>query len=489
MSNHKYSKGIDGFWEKYRALLSSKEYAAFEKYQQQSLRKTIRINTLLEFSSDKGGGGGLNFIDKNYPKWQLTPHIFADHVYAIDRDDTSQPLGCSIAHQTGIFYIQEASSALPPRILDPSPDDIVLDLCSAPGSKTTQLSSMMAGEGLIVANELSASRSKALVTNITKCGVLNSIVTNFDGVKLCELLPATFDKILVDAPCSGEGTYRKDRKALEYWTQEKSEQLAKIQKQLLLAAWKALKVGGEIVYATCTLAPEENEIVVAWLQQKIGNGLEIIDISVELPKATSGLEQYQHHTFLDHQKMIRLWPHDFDNEGFFVVKIKKTQLYLSESSTKHKPLKHPPSFVKPQLARQINTYLEQQFGWQLPTTHILVKRAEQIWALPQAAQKIITKIKVDRLGIPLGRWDERKNVVHLSFEAAKAFGSAFTKNIVEVDYHTACTYYTGIDIECKEVTSGQVIMMLEKIPLGTAKVVNGKLKNQLPRHLVERRIY
>jgi len=244
-------------------------------------------------------------------------------------------LGKSKEHLLGYFYVQEVSSMLPILVLQPREGDILLDLCASPGSKTTQAAAMMENGGSIVANEVSMGRLGILSSNLERCGVMNTIVTRKEGVAFCNNVlkksKIRFDKILVDAPCSGEGTLRKSPKTFEMWNIKMINKIASLQRRLAENALKLLKVGGEMIYSTCTLAPEEDEFIVDHLMKNFD--IEIMDISLPLKfregvtrwVTGNGKQDGGKKVELDAncRKCLRLYPQDNDTDGFFVAKIKK----------------------------------------------------------------------------------------------------------------------------------------------------------------------
>ena len=234
-------------------------------------------------------------------------------------------IGKTKEHLLGYYYVQEISSMLPMLALRPEAGDFVLDLCASPGSKTTQAAAMMNNEGTIIANELSMGRIGILNSNLERCGVMNAIVTRKEGVALCERLlkksKFRFDKILVDAPCSGEGTLRKSPKTFEMWNPNMIKKIAGVQKQLAVAALKILKVEGEMIYSTCTLAPEEDEMIVDYLIKNFD--IEVEQIKLPL-KFRCGVCEWEGKSLdKDVKKCLRLYPQDNDTDGFFVSKIRK----------------------------------------------------------------------------------------------------------------------------------------------------------------------
>ncbi len=211
---------------------------------------------------------------------------------------------------------------IPPIVLGPKGGEAVLDACAAPGSKTTQMAEMMGNTGVIVANDTNISRIKALRYNLDKGGVLNAVVTRMDAAKLSRS-GIQFDRILVDAPCSAEGTIRKDWKVLSHWSDSLIFNLSRVQSHILLNAVQCLKSGGTLVYSTCTLAPEENEGVVNHLLDKIG-GLHVEKINLAGLRSRVGVTEWQGARYRDEVKNCsRIYPQDNDSEGFFVAKITK----------------------------------------------------------------------------------------------------------------------------------------------------------------------
>ena len=242
-------------------------------------------------------------------------------------------------YYAGLYYIQEPSAMLPATVLNAKPGDKVLDLCAAPGGKTTQIAAGMQGKGLLVANDVSSERIKALVKNLELCGVRNSIVTNEEPEKLSEKFKGFFDKILVDAPCSGEGMFRKDENAVKSWGKYKCEGCASIQKKILEYADIMLKPGGRLVYSTCTFSPEENECVIGNflrnhdtykvleipLTAGIENGRpEWLDYCSDWPQKEAQTESSDQERIKAALKStVRLWPHKIKGEGHFVTVLEK----------------------------------------------------------------------------------------------------------------------------------------------------------------------
>ena len=235
-------------------------------------------------------------------------------------------LGRTLEHLLGYYYIQELSSMLPIMALNPKEDEIFLDLCASPGSKTTQAGNVMKNTGTIIANEVSLGRMRILASNLERCGITNTIITRKDGRSFCRKIKEQkiyFDKILVDAPCSGEGTLRSSPKTFLMWNPKTIKALSRLQKELLKSAFMALKIRGEIVYSTCTHAPEENEGVINFILNEFKDKIEILDFELPL-KTRPGLTQWEGKEYDSRvKKTKRVYPQDNNTEGFFLAKFRR----------------------------------------------------------------------------------------------------------------------------------------------------------------------
>lgn len=233
-------------------------------------------------------------------------------------------------YKNGFLYVQSLSSMIPPLVLEPKDDDLVLDQTAAPGSKTTQIAMMMHNKGILIANDKSHIRNFRLKANITQQGVTNTQVLNLPGEFIWKKYPEYFDKVLLDAPCSMEGRFFvEDEKTYKDWTPGKVKMLSEMQKWLLRSAVSSTRIGGTIVYSTCTLSPEENEEVVNWILKKEGAALEVEDIHIPNLETSPGLTKYKQKIFDDRlAKTLRIYP-TTTMEGFFVAKLKKVASTVS----------------------------------------------------------------------------------------------------------------------------------------------------------------
>ncbi len=238
-------------------------------------------------------------------------------------DDDHLPLSQTIDFFLGKFYYQGVSSQIPPLVLKPNPGERVLDMTASPGSKSTQMAALMENKGFLVLNDVSLKRLQALNTNVQKVGAVNYAVYRQQGERIGNLLPEYFDKVLLDAPCTALGIIHSHPEVYSWWTQRRMQKIIEKQRQLLISAYKALKVGGEMVYSTCSIAPEENEELIQFMLENYP--LEIMPIEEHWhEKFMHGFTEYNGKRFVDEMEhAIRIFPHVHDMEGFFVIKLRK----------------------------------------------------------------------------------------------------------------------------------------------------------------------
>lgn len=301
----------DQFIERYKALLSDR----FDTFLQHSLsysRKSIRANTLKITTQHLKAR-----LEKD---WNLEQVPWCKEGFYLDfKGHDRYDIGNLVEHQLGYLYVQDSASMIPPLVLHPLPGELVLDLCAAPGSKTTQLAAMMENTGILFANDVSGQRMKPLGLNLQRCGVMNAVVT----LRANREFAAVFDKILVDAPCSATGTVRKSLKALQMWSPGFIQRMAHEQRTILRQAWRAVKPGGLLVYSTCTMEPEENEgNVASFLREHEDASLEDIDLDINRSPAILSFDGRDYGSEV--RKCLRIWPQDNNTEGFFVAKIRKS---------------------------------------------------------------------------------------------------------------------------------------------------------------------
>ena len=243
------------------------------------------------------------------------------------------PLSHSLAFFEGLFQYQGISSQLPPLVLDVKPGDRVLDMTAAPGSKSTQLAAMLGNKGELVLNDSSFYRLPALQANMQRSGAINHLVIKQRGENLSRVFPEYFDKILLDAPCTALGTYFSKSEKYSWWSVKRLDKLSKLQYQLMVSAIKCLRIGGEMVYSTCSVSPEENELIIEKFMNKYPVSVEKIS-PIFKSKFDSGLTLYNNSPISNEmEKSLRIWPHVHSFEGFFVIKLKKTARVVPEKES------------------------------------------------------------------------------------------------------------------------------------------------------------
>ncbi|ASJ14001.1 tRNA (cytosine(49)-C(5))-methyltransferase [Thermococcus radiotolerans] len=295
------------FYKRYSRLEDTDEFWEFII---RPLRQSIRVNTLkapLEV-----------VVERLKEEFELEPVPWVREGFFINVDNLAKVP----EHSLGLIFGQEASSMIPPVVLDPKPGELVLDMAAAPGSKTGQMAQYMKNEGCIVANDPKLSRANVLIANLNRMGVLIARVTTKDGAYFGRF-ENTFDRILLDAPCSSVGMIRKRWKFLESWRLRGVIKYMNIQKRLILAAYRALKPGGTLVYSTCTIDPLENEEVVDYLLRKTDTRLGKIDLPV---KTSEPVLEWEGRTYSEElKKALRIHPNDNDTEAFFIAKMVKPE--------------------------------------------------------------------------------------------------------------------------------------------------------------------
>ncbi|HFZ8993137.1 TPA: 16S rRNA (cytosine(1407)-C(5))-methyltransferase RsmF [Citrobacter freundii] len=451
------------------ALPSTLAFDDFLAACQRPLRRSIRVNTLKISVAD--------FLDLTAAyNWSLSPVPWCAEGFWIERDDElSLPLGSTAEHLSGLFYIQEASSMLPVAALfaDDNMPERVMDVAAAPGSKTTQIAARMNNQGAILANEFSASRVKVLHANISRCGIANVALTHFDGRVFGAALPETFDAILLDAPCSGEGVVRKDADALKNWSEESNLQIAATQRELLASAFHALRPGGTLVYSTCTLNREENESVVLWLKETWPEAVEFLPLGDLFVGAERALTS---------EGFLHVFPQIYDCEGFFVARLRKTQSVPALPAPKYKVGNFPFSPVKGREAAQI-AQAANEAGLVWDENLRLWQRDKEVWLFPTGIEALIGKVRFSRLGIRLA--EKHNKGLRWQHEAVIALADVNHAHSFELTPQEAEEWYRGRDVYPQTAPEGDdVLVTFQQQPIGLAKRIGSRLKNSYPRELV-----
>lgn len=378
--------------------------------------------------------------------------------------------GCQPAkhpyYHAGLYYLQEPSAMLPAAMLPVSPGDRVLDLCAAPGGKSTELAAKLKGEGVLVSNDISASRAMALLKNLELFGVKNSIVLSEYPAKLEMVFTGYFDKILIDAPCSGEGMFRKDPSIMKAWEKQGPDFYHKLQKEILGPAVRMLRPGGMMVYSTCTFSREENEGTLSWLLQQFPD-MHIIPAEFSIPDGFvygkpewgGGQEELAY--------ALRLFPYRIKGEGHFAALLKKDGDSRWDINTV--------SLKKPVLLAETADFLR-MCGIDIEKGNFSINK-ERVYLVPKGLPEL-EHFRILKPGLYLG--DQKKN----RFEPAQPLANALYANEfpncirLQSDDIRVMKYLKGETIEVADSGSGWQLVCVDGFPLGFGKLNRGTLKNK-----------
>lgn len=422
------------FLERIKTQLGE-EYPAFLESLERPRAVALRFNPL------KGEKPALPFVQDPVP-WEPMGYYY---------DPAARP-GLHPLHEAGVYYLQEASAMSAVALLDPQPGEKICDLCAAPGGKSTQIAGRLMGEGFLLSNEINPKRAKILGQNMERMGVANALVTNEHPQRLAEKYPGFFDRVLIDAPCSGEGMFRKEESAVTDWSQETVEMCARRQAEILQSGARLLKPGGRLVYSTCTFAPEENEQTI---ENFLSDHPEFVRESVEAPWFTNAGEG-----------AFRLWPHKLLGEGHFVAVLRKTEGEETEI----------PALSGQKLPKEWETFAK-ELDISLPAGKALMFGDSLFWVPAQMPD--IRKIKVVCPGLALG--EVKKN----RFEPAHALAL----------WLKSCRNYQDFPGESPQIRNfmaGQVLqgsvkgwclIAADGYTLGWGKGDGNQIKNHYPKGL------
>lgn len=441
------------FFEHICPLLSAEDLEKFRNEYNKAAFRGVRVNTL-KCSTDK-------FLS-------LVPEITSEDVTPFCKDgfyirEDSCFGGNHPLHHAGAVYFQEPSAMSAVSVLDVQKGDIVLDLCAAPGGKSTQIASALCGEGLLWSNEIVKNRANILLSNIERLGVNNAVVSSTDPDTLCSALEGVFDKILVDAPCSGEGMFRRDKSAFDEWSVEHSDSCSVRQLKILNSAKKALRPGGILVYSTCTFSYAENEGVIEKFLEE-NPDFELIDCEEKFGRRTlSG-------------KACRIYPMD-GGEGHFAAKLRKkcdsdyyVSVYAKAEPTDKKKI---PSVVKEFFA---DTFFDTS------VYERLMLHGDNVYILPEDCPEL-KGTGVVRAGVLAGA--VKKSYFEPHHALFMASDKENIKRVVDlsVDDPRVKKFLHGEEISVEDNIKGYTAVAVEGITVGFGKVSSGMLKNKYPKGL------
>lgn len=413
-----------------------------EEYLQylQSLERPRAV--ALRFNPLKGERPQLPFVGENVP-WEAQGFYY---------DSESRP-GLHPYHEAGVYYLQEASAMSAVALLEPQPGERVLDLCAAPGGKSTQIAARMQGRGFLLCNEYSPKRAKILSRNIERMGVANALVTNETPENLAKRLPGYFHRVLIDAPCSGEGMFRKEEAAVTDWSEDTVAMCARRQSEILTQGARLVAPGGRLVYSTCTFAPAENEEAVAAF---LAENPEFSPVDISAPWFTRvGVGQF------------RLWPHKLLGEGHFVAVMERSAAGEAEEI----PLQKGEKLPKP-----LEAFLK-ELGIALPQGKAVA--FGDTWYYAPEELPALKGLRVLRPGLELGK------VIKDRFEPAHALALWLKscKNCLDISAQSQQIekYMHGEVLPCQ--SRGWCLVRVDGYSIGWGKADGKQLKNHYPKGL------
>lgn len=441
-----------------------------------TLLKQDAIAFLDSLNGDVQKGFRLNPLKPNYQDVQLPLDKPVEYVSDGYYGEIN---GRSLEHQAGYVYSQDLSAMYVAEVCAPQKGDAVLDLCAAPGGKSTHLASLLNNSGLLVSNEINRKRASILAENMERIGAKNTIVLNETPQRLAAQLPEFFDKIVVDAPCSGEGMFRKDPGAIAYWNKDYPTSCSFRQKEILNEALKMLKPGGQLVYSTCTFAPEEDEQIIAWLLEEYPY-LEVLPIS-KFSGMDDGYPEFANGN-LALKNTLRLMPHHFKGEGHFIAKLQDTRSLSNTGQVKHKKKrKNLKNQVTPEQYQ-----LWQEFCQNTLTDFTLSKQQLKCYGdylyLYQPEWPDISKLKFMRPGLLLGTFKKKR--FEPSYALALSLQPEQVKNLLEVSTTDWQAYVSGNILNLNQsVPNGWYLLTCQAKPFSFGKVVGSQVKNFFPKAL------
>lgn len=466
----------EAFLAKMKKLLDA-EYDAFIKSYQAERVQGLRINTLKQDASA---------IEKDCKeRFGLTPVPWCREGYYYCQE--TRP-GRHPYHEAGVYYIQEPSAMAVVSLLDVQPGERVLDLCAAPGGKTTHIAERLDGQGLLVSNEIHPARAKILSQNVERMGIGNAVVTNEDSDRLAEFFPEFFDCMVIDAPCSGEGMFRKDEQARAEWSEDNVKLCARRQQEILDNGALMLRPGGRMVYSTCTFSLEEDEAGIARFLERHP---EFSIVRVPEEKRLSGLssgradwaEEFDNQALTD---TFRIWPHKAEGEGHYLALLVKED----EAENGYKKKNRSPNYWSDKAGKK----LVQEFFQEILSekrcdllkkgklTEHLYLFGDQIYLIPEEMPDI-SGMKVLRPGLHLGTL--KKNRLEPSHALALFLRQEQVKQWISLpcDGSMILDYLRGNTLPDEQGQKGWVLVCVDRYSAGWAKAASGTLKNHYPKGL------
>lgn len=444
------------FLDRMKNMLDA-EYPAFLESYDRPRFQSLRVNSLKGSAEELKGR--MEGLEKAVP-WADGGFYYSDGIHP----------GKHPFHEAGVYYIQEPSAMAPAAYLAVQPGERVLDLCAAPGGKSTQIAAAMQGKGILISNEIHPQRAKILAENIERMGIRNAIVVSHEPAYLAERFHGYFDKIMVDAPCSGEGMFRKNETAAGEWSPENVQMCADRQDEIMDQAAVMLRPGGKMVYSTCTFAPLEDEGTISRFLK--AHPEFVIEPAERCPSMEAGHPQWGGGRE-DLEHTIRLWPHKLDGEGHFLACLKKAGYGeqrevvpgIGEKGIAQKDCKEWKEFE----AEYLKTELQ----------GIFLRFGEQLYLAPQGIPSL-KGLKVLRPGLHLGT--VKKNRFEPSHALALALKPEEAGFCYEMTYEQAVAYLSGQTLPAAG-EKGWYLMCVSGYSIGWGKLAGGMMKNHYPKGL------
>jgi 16S rRNA (cytosine1407-C5)-methyltransferase len=473
----------------FEPLLSSEEFTLLEAEVKRPLLPAFRYNPL------KTDMAAVQNWQARY-HWQLQAIPFCSQGFRVD-DSQGTPVSQTAEHHLGSYYIQEAASMLPAELfsIDPLNPGLTLDLAASPGGKTTHIVSRSLDNGFVLANDSSQGRIPALRIVLQNWGAVNTAISQFPGEKLGAWFPEVFDRALIDAPCSMQGLRTAESHSSRPVTAKESTLLSKRQEALLISALQAVKVGGEVVYSTCTLLPEEDEGVVDAVLRRFGTSVRLVDVQPRLPSPAPGLTQNGEQAYAsDLNRSVRLWPHRLGTAGFFACLLEKTApMDTPEQTPPSRPLERTgfracTRLEEQQIIQQFKTEFAFNLQEVLEKYHLrLVARLEKLFVFPEAVMEEFSMLPLESAGMILAESSPEGWIP--SHEWVSRFGVGFSQHNITLAEEQALAWMRGedlFDFSVSGFTKGQLLIVANPngLVLGRGKVLKDRLKNLLPRRLI-----
>jgi len=469
---------------RYRQFLSADEMARLVASLDRPRLPAIRINTLKITVAE---------ARRSWPDWygwDVREVPFCPAGWQIERG--GHPVSQTLEHDMGFYYVQDAASMLPAEMFSPQDAPLILDLAAAPGGKTTHLASRFVDRGVIVANDTSIRRIAALRSNLQTWGAMGALVTSFPGERFGRWFPETFDKVLLDAPCSGDTLRATTGGRARSVSDRERQHLCQRQDALLESAFLAVRPGGEIVYSTCTLAPEENEAILDALLAKYPGAVEIavVDRVTGAPGlATDGTRSF--HPSVRHA--VRLWPHAYQTSGFFAALIRKARSVQTEvESPPYRP--HHKTGLTRLPGKAVTAIIadwQQAFGFDWGAVIeagmlTLWEKERSLYAIPERLLAEFGELPHAAAGFLAGQRTGERFVP--SHELVTRYASQFAGSRITLDEEQAAIWLQGRDLRAVPdvpYAPGVVVLLEDERGrfIGRGKLQRDRIRNLLPRRV------